>query len=210
MFSWTFPWAIKRISGGLGTVNVSAHSSVAWPANLLAVFVAYSKMTWTKGKHQRTTYVYSKKIIDLHLENVTWRILFFIPIKSQHSLRLYCVAPLQLGPLPPVTYDFWLVGKDCCQEGAESISKFRAQTRLARNGQKNFSYFDAFHSDSAFAGKQARLQLWLGSAPTLQWPSWKEASRPHFALCLRVRISWSQKNLLAEGSRKAVVKDPRD
>ena len=29
--------------------------------------------------------------------------------------RLYCVAPLQLGPLPLVTYDFWLIGKECCQ-----------------------------------------------------------------------------------------------
>eukprot|EP00490_Sorites_sp_Unknown_P029241 CAMPEP_0114637296 /NCGR_PEP_ID=MMETSP0191-20121206/26_1 /TAXON_ID=126664 /ORGANISM="Sorites sp." /LENGTH=189 /DNA_ID=CAMNT_0001849017 /DNA_START=237 /DNA_END=806 /DNA_ORIENTATION=- len=29
--------------------------------------------------------------------------------------ELYCVAPLQLGPLPPVTYDFWLIGKDCCE-----------------------------------------------------------------------------------------------
>jgi len=29
--------------------------------------------------------------------------------------ELYCVAPLQLGPLPLVTYDFWLIGKECCQ-----------------------------------------------------------------------------------------------
>jgi hypothetical protein len=31
--------------------------------------------------------------------------------------RLYCVAPLQLGPLPVVTYDVWLIGKACCQAG---------------------------------------------------------------------------------------------
>lgn len=34
---------------------------------------------------------------------------------SKAPARLYCVAPLQLGPLPLVTYDFWLIGKECCQ-----------------------------------------------------------------------------------------------
>lgn len=35
---------------------------------------------------------------------------------------LYCVAPLQLGPLPLVTYDFWLIGKDCCQASKRGFS----------------------------------------------------------------------------------------
>lgn len=29
--------------------------------------------------------------------------------------ELWCAAPLQMGEIPPVTYDFWLVGKGCCQ-----------------------------------------------------------------------------------------------
>ena len=43
-------------------------------------------------------------------------------------LRLYCVAPLKLGPLPLVTYDFWLIGKDCCQawQSAELRPEFRS------------------------------------------------------------------------------------
>ena len=43
------------------------------------------------------------------------------------SLRLYCVAPLQHGPLPPVTYDFWLVGKDCCRASSPGFNCGSAQ-----------------------------------------------------------------------------------
>eukprot|EP00930_Biecheleria_cincta_P090791 TRINITY_DN80259_c0_g1_i1.p1 TRINITY_DN80259_c0_g1~~TRINITY_DN80259_c0_g1_i1.p1 ORF type:complete len:347 (-),score=59.83 TRINITY_DN80259_c0_g1_i1:25-1017(-) len=28
---------------------------------------------------------------------------------------LYCVAPISSGPDPPVTYDFWAIGTDCCK-----------------------------------------------------------------------------------------------
>ncbi|CAJ1365085.1 unnamed protein product [Effrenium voratum] len=83
--------------------------------------------------------------------------------------QLYCVAPLQLGVWPPVTYDFWLVGKDCCQASRPGFScgstrhehpKGLAARRLMNQADSAFYKLAVRQAEAAY-GIQAAAPLFL-------------------------------------------------
>lgn len=91
--------------------------------------------------------------------------------------QLYCVAPLQLGPLPPVTYDFWLVGKECCKASRPGFSCGSAQ-HVHSSGLIGKRLLEEDTSYYKLAVKQAEAAYGILAAHPLFFEHMKEEEAP--------------------------------
>eukprot|EP00440_Ansanella_granifera_P038628 gb/GFBE01041912.1/.p1 GENE.gb/GFBE01041912.1/~~gb/GFBE01041912.1/.p1 ORF type:complete len:336 (+),score=73.25 gb/GFBE01041912.1/:1-1008(+) len=97
---------------------------------------------------------------------------------------LYCVAPITSGGEPPVTYDFWAIGKDCCKASAPGFtcSNTRHPNPLGMVGVRLLDDHDLFYYQMAVKQAEAAYGITAAHPLFLTWRSPQESDDPSILL----------------------------